>query len=183
MIEPVVCVANATGTIPAATAAAEPDDDPPGVRVTSCGLTVGPGGHAANSVVTSFPSGSIPDRRAMATLAASTVGRCPAWIGDPYAVGMSCVSKMSLTPMRNPVQRGHERAAPPGRARGRAQAPLRDPRAPTHAPSGRPRRSGRGTPVPRARRLCCRRRATGRARRRYCRPRVVTIRGGSCAPA
>ena len=77
MIEPVVCVANATGTIPAATAAAEPDDDPPGVLVTSWGLTVGPGGQAANSVVTSFPSGSIPHRRAMATLAASTTGRCP----------------------------------------------------------------------------------------------------------
>ena len=78
MIEPVVCVANATGTIPAATAAAEPDDDPPGVRVGSCGFVVGPGGQAANSVVTSFPTGSIPHRRAMATLAASARGRCPA---------------------------------------------------------------------------------------------------------
>jgi hypothetical protein len=27
----------------AATAAAEPDDDPPGVRLMSCGLRVGPG--------------------------------------------------------------------------------------------------------------------------------------------
>ena len=78
MIEPVVCVANATGTIPAATAAAEPDDDPPGVRVASCGFVVGPGGHAANSVVTSFPNGSIPHRRAIETIAASALGQCPA---------------------------------------------------------------------------------------------------------
>ena len=41
----------------------------------------------------------------MATLAASTVGQCPAWIGDPYAVGMSCVSKMSLTPIGIPCSR------------------------------------------------------------------------------
>jgi hypothetical protein len=29
--------------MPAATAAAEPLDDPPGVRVVSCGFAVGPG--------------------------------------------------------------------------------------------------------------------------------------------
>src|ERR1700686_4662312 len=41
--EPSVCVPNASGTIPAATAAAEPDDEPPGVCLGFQGLTVGPG--------------------------------------------------------------------------------------------------------------------------------------------
>ena len=43
MVEPLVCVASASGTMPAATAAAEPLDEPPGVRSRSCGLRVGPG--------------------------------------------------------------------------------------------------------------------------------------------
>ena len=43
MIEPTTCVPIAAGSIPAATAAAEPDDDPPGVREESNGLVVGPG--------------------------------------------------------------------------------------------------------------------------------------------
>ena len=76
-IDPVVCVANATGTMPAATAAADPDDEPPGVRVGSCGFVVDPGGHAANSVVTSFPRTTMPRCRAIATLAASAGGRWP----------------------------------------------------------------------------------------------------------
>ena len=40
MIEPPVCVPTASGTIPAATAAAEPWDEPPGVWPGSCGLRV-----------------------------------------------------------------------------------------------------------------------------------------------
>ena len=43
MVEEVVCVPRASGSIIAATAAAEPDEEPPGVRVASCGLRVGPG--------------------------------------------------------------------------------------------------------------------------------------------
>ena len=43
MTEPAVWVPNASGTIPAATAAAEPLEEPPGVRAGSCGLTVGGG--------------------------------------------------------------------------------------------------------------------------------------------
>ena len=41
--EPLVCVPTASGTMPAATAAAEPLDDPPGVCAGLCGLRVGPG--------------------------------------------------------------------------------------------------------------------------------------------
>src|SRR5690606_11437935 len=40
MIEPDVCVPNARGTMPAATAAQEPDDEPPGVCAGLCGLRV-----------------------------------------------------------------------------------------------------------------------------------------------
>ena len=41
--EPLVCEPIAPGTMPAATAAAEPLDEPPGVRAGSCGLRVLPG--------------------------------------------------------------------------------------------------------------------------------------------
>src|SRR6185312_3833641 len=39
--EPPVCVPSASGIMPAATAAAEPDDEPPGVWPWLCGLSVG----------------------------------------------------------------------------------------------------------------------------------------------
>jgi hypothetical protein len=41
--DPSVCEPSASGTMPAATAAAEPEDDPPGVCSAFQGLTVGPG--------------------------------------------------------------------------------------------------------------------------------------------
>ena len=41
-IEPPVSVPIAHGALPAATAAAEPPDEPPGTRVRSHGLSVGP---------------------------------------------------------------------------------------------------------------------------------------------
>ena len=50
MIEPFVCVPIASGTMLAATAAAEPEEDPPGVRSVSCGLRVLVGWKYANSV-------------------------------------------------------------------------------------------------------------------------------------
>ena len=43
MTEPLVWVPTASGTMRAATAAALPEDEPPGVRAGSCGLHVGPG--------------------------------------------------------------------------------------------------------------------------------------------
>ena len=48
-MEPMVCVPSATGTIPQATAAAEPLEEPPGVRFASNGLLVGPDRPIANS--------------------------------------------------------------------------------------------------------------------------------------
>ncbi len=41
--EPLVCVPSASGTMPAATAAAEPLEEPPGVCSGLCGLRVLPG--------------------------------------------------------------------------------------------------------------------------------------------
>src|SRR6266404_1702665 len=49
MIEPSVWVPSASGTSPAATAAAEPDEDPPGVWSRFQGLTVGPGRRAVST--------------------------------------------------------------------------------------------------------------------------------------
>ena len=45
------------------TAAADPDDEPPGVRERSCGLRVGPATMSANSVVTALPTITAPARR------------------------------------------------------------------------------------------------------------------------
>src|SRR5215831_17001990 len=63
MIEPLVCEPTARGTMPAATAAAEPDEDPPGVRSGSCGLRVAFGWKYANSVVTVLPMITAPAAR------------------------------------------------------------------------------------------------------------------------
>src|SRR3546814_10500368 len=56
-----VWLPSASGAMPAATAAAEPLDEPPGVCAGFHGLTVGPGWRQANSVVTVLPS-TVPPR-------------------------------------------------------------------------------------------------------------------------
>src|SRR5437773_10243559 len=55
MVDPVVCVPTASGTIQALTAAAEPLDEPPSMRCGSRGCRVLPGDTLANSVVTVLP--------------------------------------------------------------------------------------------------------------------------------
>ena len=82
-IEPPTCVPRATGTMPAATIAAEPEDDPPGVRRGSCGFVVGPGWTSANSVVTALPTITAPARRSACTAAASRPPHQPAKAGLP----------------------------------------------------------------------------------------------------
>ena len=67
MVEPLVCEPIASGTMPAATAAAEPLDEPPGVRSGSCGLRVLPGVNSASSVVTVLPMITAPAWRSSAT--------------------------------------------------------------------------------------------------------------------
>src|SRR5688572_7667214 len=78
IVEPVVCVPIASGTIESPTAAAEPLEDPPGVRLGSNGLRVLPGYWLANSVVTVLPIRIAPALRPSATHAASAFGWCPA---------------------------------------------------------------------------------------------------------
>ena len=105
MMLPAVCVPNATGKKPAATPAAEPLLEPPGVCAGLCGLAVGPALRVANSVVTVLPTTTPPSARAQATAAASACGWWPSQMGEPYWLGMSCVSSTSLTPMGMPCSR------------------------------------------------------------------------------
>ena len=102
MVEPITWVPSAALSIPAATAAAEPLLDPPGVRRRSCGLRVPRGSVAANSVVTVLPTMTAPASRSAATLAPSRLDRQPANNGEPFSVGMSAVSMMSLMPSGMP---------------------------------------------------------------------------------
>ncbi len=60
--------------MPAATDAAEPLDEPPGVCAGFHGLTVGPGWRQANSVVTVLPKMVPPSDLIRLTIAASSDG-------------------------------------------------------------------------------------------------------------
>src|SRR6478735_10504622 len=102
MIDPITCVPSAALTRPAATAAAEPLLEPPGVRARSQGLRVPQGLVAANSVVTVFPRITAPASCNAATAAASRSERQPSNKGEPICVAMSAVSIMSLTPIGMP---------------------------------------------------------------------------------
>ncbi len=75
--EPPVCVPSASGIIPAATAAAEPDDDPPGVCCGLRGLRVAVGSTEANAVVVVLPTILAPACFSIITTAASARGRQP----------------------------------------------------------------------------------------------------------
>jgi hypothetical protein len=57
--------------MPAATAAAEPLDEPPGVCAVLCGLQVGPAWVVANSVLTVLPKITAPAARKRDTTVAS----------------------------------------------------------------------------------------------------------------
>ena len=60
--------------MPAATAAADPLEEPPGVRAGSTGLRVRAGANMANSVDSVFPSTMAPARRSAVTTSASAAG-------------------------------------------------------------------------------------------------------------
>ena len=76
--EPSVCVPRANGTMPAATAAAEPEELPPGVCPGNRGLHVAAGSKEAKAVVRVLPSSTAPVRRRPVTTAASTAPLRPA---------------------------------------------------------------------------------------------------------
>src|SRR5438045_9532592 len=102
MVEPPVCVVSATGTWKSATAAADPDDDPPGVRVGSCGLRVGPGSVKAYSVVTVLPTITAPAASSRWTTFAVTLAIRPASSGELHPVGHPATSITSFTPTGSP---------------------------------------------------------------------------------
>src|SRR5580658_3829416 len=101
-VELMTWVPSAALTIPAATDAAEPLDEPPGVCAVFQGLRVPRGSDAANSVVTVLPIMTAPASRSARTHAASFCERQPANSGEPISVGMSTVSIMSLIPTGMP---------------------------------------------------------------------------------
>src|ERR1700685_1818851 len=78
MVEPMTWVPSAALTMAAATDAAEPLDEPPGVCTVFQGLRVPRGCDAANSVVTVLPTITAPASRSARTLAASFSERQPA---------------------------------------------------------------------------------------------------------
>src|SRR6185437_17153486 len=102
MTDPRVCVPIATGTKPAATAEAEPLEEPPGVCAWFQGLRVFPGERYANSVVTVLPITSPPRASRRRTTQADVVGTWFAKITDPMRVGMPRVLMMSFTPTGMP---------------------------------------------------------------------------------
>src|SRR3954466_457025 len=98
------------GMIPAATAAAEPPLEPPGVRVTSHGLRVMPVTlffvrlRVPNSGEVVLPTGTAPAARRRATLRLSrTEGPRPAKGRDPNVVGIPMQSSRSFTPNGTPA--------------------------------------------------------------------------------
>ena len=80
-IEPAPSAPIAAGTMPAATAAAEPPLDPPGVRSTSHGLRVTPqvtdsvNGHRPSSGIVVLPTTTAPAARSRRTTSASSAAR------------------------------------------------------------------------------------------------------------
>ena len=92
-IEPPVSVPMASGASNAATAAAEPPPEPPGIRSRSQGLCVGPYAECsveepiANSSMLVLPRIGMPAARSRVTTVASYGGTQPSRIREPAVVG------------------------------------------------------------------------------------------------
>ncbi len=86
----------------AATTAAEPEEEPPGVCATFHGLPVGLGSMRAKVVVVTLPRITAPAARSRATEAASVPGRRWAKAAAPARVGIPATSKMSLSATGTP---------------------------------------------------------------------------------
>src|ERR1700738_3053623 len=102
MIEPPTWVPIATGTMLAPTAAAEPEDEPPGVRAWSNGLVVAPGCEPPSSAVTVLARITAPAWRSAQTPALSRLGKLPFIAAQPISVGISLVSSRSFMPTDMP---------------------------------------------------------------------------------
>src|SRR5687768_14806952 len=95
LTEPPVSDPSAIGAMPAATAAADPPDEPPGTRARSWGLRVGPNAECsveepiANSSRFVFPMTTAPSLLRRRIAVASNGERYPSRIRDPHVVGYS----------------------------------------------------------------------------------------------
>src|SRR3954466_3287728 len=102
-MDPPVSVPIATGASRAATAAAEPPPEPPGVRSRSHGLRDGPNAECsvldpmANSSRLVLPRIGSPAERSLATTVASYGGTQPSRMREPHVVGWPVVQSKSLT--------------------------------------------------------------------------------------
>src|SRR6516162_5198050 len=109
--EPPVSVPRAASASPAATATAEPLDDPPGSRPGSAGFTGVPDqgftplADQHSSVRLVLPTIRAPARRAAATTVASLAAglACSATTWQPAVVGRPATSMQSLTASRGPA--------------------------------------------------------------------------------
>src|SRR5207237_1145169 len=107
-MEPPVSVPSAPGTKRAATAAAEPPDEPPGVRSRSQGLRVGPYAlfsvdePIANSSMFTLPTRTAPASRSLRTTVASYGGTYPSRMRDPAVVSTPSWQNRSLRPTGTP---------------------------------------------------------------------------------
>ena len=109
-VDPPPSLAVANGTMPAATALAEPPLDPPGVRLGSHGLRVTPHAlvavyaHVPNSGTAVLPTGTAPAPRKRATWIASAAAGGAAFEPErALLVGMPSQSSRSLTPKGTPA--------------------------------------------------------------------------------
>src|SRR5215469_14481688 len=84
--DPTVCVPMAAGHMRAATAAADPLLDPPGVYSRFQGLRVGPGSRFAKTVVTVFPRTIAPASFSFVTACASSAGTKSSKRAEPIVV-------------------------------------------------------------------------------------------------
>src|SRR3954466_12994328 len=107
-MDPPVSVPIAIGASKAATAAADPPPDPPGIRSRSHGLWVGPYAECsvedpiANASMLVLPRIGTPAARSRATTVASYGGTQPSRIRDPQVVGSPRVVSTSLTAIGTP---------------------------------------------------------------------------------
>ncbi len=98
----------AIGSMPAATAAAEPPDEPAGLRAGFHGLRVGPNSALlvlapqANSGVLVLARTIAPAALRRRTASASSVGTKSLYSGEPKVVRMPAVGVTSLTPIGRP---------------------------------------------------------------------------------
>src|SRR5215467_4637021 len=108
-MEPPVSVPIPSGAWCAATAAAEPPEDPPGTRLRYQGLCDGPNAEfsvddpIANSSILVLPRITTPAARSRRVIVASYGGCQPARILEPQVVGMSMVVKTSLSASGTPA--------------------------------------------------------------------------------